>query len=521
MEKASLDLQKLALERTATTAEAGRYSSPSRWRWVLRYLLPSGILMAFVALVMAAAGKQLFPARGVTVVPVIVKRGESVSAGEPVFQAPGWIEPRPTAISVTAMTPGVIEELMVVAGQKLRKGDPIAQLIAIDAELAVEQARNGLAISEGELNRANAELTAARVRLEQPVHLQALLADAHGELARAQTELAKLPFQIRAAESDVTYAESSLENKRMARQALSENVVAIAQRDYAITQANLEELKQRGPHLEREILALQEKAEATAKQLELLVDEHRQVQEAEAKVQSAMALRDEAKLRLRQAELALERTVVRSPLDGQVLRLVASPGTRLMGLEGASAHGASTVIEMFDPGRLQVRVDVRLEDIPLVRPGQLVEIETASSPDVISGRVLQITSEANIQKNTLEVKVELLDPPATVGPEMLVTATFLAPMSERATGTSQERERVFIPETLVQMVDGNPSVWIVDDQSMARTRSIQIGSKADAELVEVKSGLQVTDKLIVTGTDGLKDGTLVKIVGDDPRLGVN
>ena len=94
-------------------------------------------------------------------------------------------------------------------------------------------------------------------------------------------------------------------------------------------------------------------------------------------------------------------------------------------------------------------------------------------------------------------------------------------MSERATGTSQERERVFIPETLVQMVDGNPSVWIVDDQSMARTRSIQIGSKADAELVEVKSGLQVTDKLIVTGTDGLKDGTLVKIVGDDPRLGVN
>ena len=521
MEKTTLDLNKLALDRTAASRKGGRGSAyPSR-RWLVRYVVPGSLLLGFAALIIAAAGSQFLPARAVTVVPVIVKRGESARNGEPLFQTPGWVEPRPTAIGVTAMTPGVIEELMVVAGQKLGKGDPIARLVAIDAELAVEQARNGLAISEGELKRAHAELNAARARREQPVHLQAMLADAQGALAKAETEFAKLPFLIKAAESDLTYAQSSLENKRSARQAISENVIALAEKDFAIAQANLAELQQRGPHLEREIFALREKAVATARQAELLIDETRQVEEAEAKVLSASAMREEAALRLRQAELALARTVVRSPINGQVLRLVAAPGTRVMGLEGPAGQGASTVIEMFEPSHLQVRADVRLEDVPLVHPGQLVEVETASSPDAISGRVLQITSEANIQKNTLEVKVELLDPPEAVRPEMLVTATFLAPNTEQANERTNERERVYIPERLIQTAAAGTVVWVVDAASTAHLRTVQTGAKVDGGLIEIQSGLQVTDKLVVTGAEGLRAGTRVKIVGEDTTLGVN
>ncbi len=115
-----------------------------------------------------AAGNRLWPARPVTIVPVIVKRAEPQQAGTQLFQAPGWVEPRPIAVSVAAMTHGVVEELMVVAGQSVEKGQPIARLVSIDAELAIEQCKNALAIREGELNRAKAELAAARVRLENP-----------------------------------------------------------------------------------------------------------------------------------------------------------------------------------------------------------------------------------------------------------------------------------------------------------------------------------------------------------------
>ncbi len=207
-------------------------------------------------------------------------------------------------------------------------------------------------------------------------------------------------------------------------------------------------------------------------------------------------------------------------MDGRVLRLVAAPGSRVMGLETTAGQSSSTVAEMFDPKRLQVRTDVRLEDVPKVTKGQPVEIATASSSQVIRGQVLQVTSSANIQKNTLEVKVELLEPPETVSPEMLVTATFLAPKSETHVDSSSETERMFVPRSLVQSPDAGPYVWIADANSTARRRVIELGGKSGDDLLAVKAGLRVTDKLIATGLDGLREGTRVVVTGDDPSLGI-
>jgi RND family efflux transporter MFP subunit len=265
---------------------------------------------------------------------------------------------------------------------------------------------------------------------------------------------------------------------------------------------------------------LQTKVDALQKQLKLLVEETRQLEEAEAKVQSSTALRDEAKLQLRMAELALARNVVRAPMDGRILRLVASPGTRVMGLDANAGQSSSTVVEMYDPARLQVRADVRLEDVPLVTRGQPVEIETASSAGAIRGRVLQATSTANIQKNTLEVKVELMDPPKTVGPEMLVTATFLAPEISRASAEPAETERIFIPEQLVQSSETGSLVWIVDADSLAQQCGITLGQRGVDGLVEVTEGLSVTDKLVASGTDGLRIGSRVNVTGENRVIGV-
>lgn len=520
MAKEQLDLSSLALDRTPTTSATKTPSLQYKKRWLLRYALPVGVLLGFAMLLFAAAGTRFMPARSVTVVPVIVKRAELQQAGTTLFQAPGWIEPRPTAISVAAMTHGVIEELMVVGGQTVQKGEPIARLVSIDAELVLEQSKNALAIREGELNRAKAELSAARIRFENPVHLRIQLADAKSNLTKSKTELAKLPFLIEAAESSVKYTLASMSGKQSARGAISDNTIAKAENDHAIATANLQELQQRRPNLEREVSALEEVVHALERQLELLVEETRQLQEAEAKVQSAEAYRNEAKLQVRQAELALERNTVRAPMQGRILKVVAAPGSRVMGLEATAGQSSSTVVEMYDPQKLQVRVDVRLEDVPMVTPGQHVNIETASSSDVIHGQVLQITSSANIQKNTLEVKVELLDPPLSVSPEMLVTAAFLAPKSDASSDSLREAERIFVPEPFVQASDSKSFLWIVDENSTARKRTVELGGKAADDLIEIKSGLQVTDKLIASGRDGLQDGARVHVTSDDPIIGM-
>ncbi len=519
MTSAPLDLSQLALDR-APQGEREEIR-PRRRQWLTRYVLPAVILLGFLALLVAAAGRGLLSRQDVTVIPVIVKRATIQQAGTPLFQAPGWIEPRPTAISVAALAPGVIEELLVVEGQVVEKGEPVARLISIDAELNVEQAKASLAIRQGELNGTQAELDAAMIRVANPVHLQAPLADAHSMLAKAKTELAKLPFLISSAEAKLEYALSSMEGKRSAKGAVSDRVIALSESDYASAKADLLELRDRQPNLQREVDALTDKVDALERQLELLIEENRQVAAAKAKVESAEALVKEAALKVRQAELALRRNVVLAPVSGRVLSLVAAPGTRVMGLDSVAGQSSSTVVEMYEPSQLQVRVDVRLEDVPLVMRGQVVEIETASSKNIIAGRVLQSTSSANIQKNTLEVKVELIDPPITVSPEMLVTATFMAPLTESGADEDTMSERLFVPVSLLQESDAEAFVWIVDANESAQQRIVEVGSETADGLIEIKAGLQVTDKLITSGVGSLTPESPVNVSGDDPRLGVN
>lgn len=518
MSDLKLDLSQLALAR----GPSSKPNSPAKRRnWLTRYVLPAGILAGFLGLLIAAAGTSFLPQRPVQIVPVIVKRSAVQQAGASLFQAAGWIEPRPTAISVAALAPGVIDELLVVEGQSVAKGEPIARLITIDAELAIDQADAALAIRKGELARAVAEQRAARIRLEHPVHLHVPLADAQSMLAKTQTELSKLPFLIEAAEANAKFTQSSLEGKRYAQSALAGRVVEQAVSEHAAAVANLRELQNRAPFIRDEAVALQSKVDALQKQVSLLVEETRQLAEADAKVQSAEALRAEAQSRLQQAKLALARNVIRSPIDGRILRILATPGSRVMGMEANAGQSSSTVVEMYDPARLQVRADVRLEDVQMLTRGQPVEIETASATGVIHGRVLQATSTANIQKNTLEVKVELFDPPATVSPEMLVTATFLAPQISHALQEVSEAELLYIPQQLIQTGDTGSSVWIVDANGRAQQRTVVLGKPGSDGLVEVKEGLAVTDKLISSGTDRMRSGTAVRVAGEDQMLGVN
>lgn len=516
MSESRLDLSKLALDRSPASSTA---KTPRPRRWLSRYVLPLTILLGFLALWGATAGRQLWPRQSITVVPVIVKRSEGQQTGTKLFQAAGWIEPRPTAISVAALAPGVIEELLVVEGQQVTKGEPIARLISIDAELVVEQSEATLAIRKGELQRAEAERDAAIIRLENPVHLTVQLAEANSLLARAKTESDKLPFLIEAAEARLKFTAATVENRRTAGAAIPARTLQQAEAENSEADATLRELRVRHPNLKREIDAFQNKVNAVQTQLDLLVEERRQLEEAKAKVVSAAALRDEASSLLRKAALNLERNVVRSPINGRVLRLVASPGMRVMGLDVNGGQSSSTVAELYDPARLQVRADVRLEDVPMVTPGQPVEIETASSGHTIQGRVLQSTSSANIQKNTLEVKIELIEPPPTVSPEMLVTATFLAPEIAATSLDQNANERLFVPEQLVQSGDGGTFVWVVAADNQAVRKPITVGGVSQDGLVEVVEGLNVTEKLISSGADRLHPGEFVTVSGEDQTIG--
>lgn len=479
-----------------------------------RYVLPVIVLLGFVGLFLHSAGDYFATKVKVQVAPVEMQKGVIQKAGIPVFQAAGWIEPRPTATSVSSLNSGVLEELLVVEGQEVKKGMLIGRLNSEDARLALKDARSVVDQAKASVRQVAAERDAAQTRRDRPVHLDVMIGQAKGDLAEVKTQLAQLPFLLEAAQADRKYQQASYDGKKAAGSAIPGVVLEQSKSGLASADAKVRELMQRDSSLLTQVGALESKLDALKIQRSLLIEENRQLGEAEAKVLLAKSVLDQKKILLEKAQLDFDRTELRAPVAGRVLRLVAFPGDRVVGVT-SGGDGNSAVVELYQPSKLQVRADVRLEDVPKVLRGQEVLIETASSNTKLRGKVLQVNSKANIQKNTLQVKVAILDPPPVVRPEMLVTAVFL---SMKMVGTSAKKESsrslFLVPEKHVKTEGDQSFLWIVGPNKRAIRQKVTLAGQAEGQFVLVSDGLKVTDKLIVQSSEPLAEGVRIELGQD-------
>lgn len=519
-----IDLRGLAIDRGSGSPNQGSQLKTRR-NLLTRYVLPFILVLGFLLLVGWASRDVLFPPRPVSVVPVFSTLAEVRIEGTPLFKAAGWIEPRPTPIRVAALAEGVVEKLSVVEDQAVQVGDPIAELIKDDARLEHERAIAALQLREAEADEAKAAMASAEVRLAQPVHLQAALNEAEATLAKIQTELKNLPFVLRRAEADAKAMTRDYEGKVSAEGVIAANKVDIAEGKANAAKALVEELRNRSASLTTEQTALTGRRDALKTQLLLLTDETQARDTARAKIKAAQARVAEAKVVVAEAKLQLDRMTIVAPVAGRIFRLIADPGARVgSGMTQMQGHDGSTVVTMYRPKMLQVRVDTRFEDVPKVSLGQPVEIDNPALSSPLTGKVLFISSEADIQKNTLQVKVEIPDPPEVFKPEMLVDVTFLqgqdARDKERALRAQSNVVRLFVPPQLVQSGDTGTFLWVADQsQQVAKRQSIETGPTSANGLVEVMRGLNVSSRLITSGIDSLTDGCRIRITGEDSTVG--
>lgn len=511
-----VDLTQLAVDR-------GGGAVPIRVRRHLltRYVLPTTLLLGFLALVAWAARDVVFPPKSVTVVPVLSSQAEGHQQGTPLFKAAGWVEPRPTSVRVAALAAGVVDKLLVVEDQPVKEGEPVAELVKDDARLEHERALADFALREAELEIAKATRIAAQTRFDQPVHLEASLGEAEATLAKTETQLKNLPFETRRAEAQLAFATKDHEGNVAAKGAVSDRVTDASSSQLESAQALVEELRDRATSLKKEHAALALRRDALKTQLELLADEIRARDESEAGVKAAEARVEQARVAVAEAKLQLDRMTVRAPVDGRIYQLVIDPGGRLGSdmLQQIQGRDGSTVVTMYRPEMLQIRVDVRFEDIPKVSLGQPVRIENPALQSPLTGTVLFKSSEADIQKNTLEVKVAIPGRNDVFKPAMLVDVTFLAPQPSRDATQLVLESRLYVPRQLLRQGDQGTYVWLADQSSgVARRTAVETGAETPSGLVEITRGLSVSSRLIVRGADTLEDGDRIRVSGEDTSL---
>ena len=510
-----VDLRELAVDRGPKGAALRRPRN-----WLTRYIVPAVLLFGFVGLLGWSLRDRWLPATPVTVVPVVATRAEAQAADTPLFQAAGWVEPRPTPVIVSGLVEGVVERLTVIEGQAVAAEEPVAYLIDKDAKLAVRRARADLDLRKAELAAAEAAQTAARKLLDDPIPRKSELAEAEAQLSKIETELARFPNMCAGARARRDFARAEVESKRAAGDGIPAIMLRKAESELSIAEALVKEYTDQLAALEKERGAMVARRDILQRQLELKIDERQAADAATANVASAQAQIELAETALATAELALERMVIRAPLAGKILALTSRPGTKLMGLAPAAMADASTVVTMYDPASLQVRADVRLEDVPRVVVGQRARIETPAVNQPLTGTVITATSIADIQKNTLQIKVAIDEPPPVIKPDMLVQVTFLAPPQPTGAVASQPAMRIAAPQELIEGSGESASVWIANRSTgRAEKRSITLGSPLTEDLVEVTKGLSIGDRLIAQGRETLQEGERIRVTQEDESIG--
>lgn len=413
------------------------------------WMIPMAILAGFAFLFLALFRDRLLPALEVKVAVVLATISDSsalpeTSPGGLLFQASGWIEPDPLPIKATSLIDGVVESVHVLEGQTVKKGETLATLISEDARL-------DLATAEQNHNT----LLSAR--------------DAH----LAAIDSAKKKFEGAQA---MAKSAKTLRDEAIDQSARLERLTSRAISEQDIVSARLRVTREEA----QELVAISSAAEASAEIARL---------EAETRVKD-----DEiraAVIEVEKAKLSLSRTVIASPTDGRVLRLVAAPGQKKM-LQDNDPE-SSTIAILYNPAKLQVRVDVPLADAAGLQIGQATRIRCSLLPDkIFAGTVTRITGEADVQRNTLQAKVSITDPVDQLRPEMLCRVEFVA-MSTSPTATGSVA--TWIPESAVDA----GTAWVCDPESKrVSKRAIKPTTESREGHLRISEGLRPGEWVVLS-----------------------
>lgn len=484
-------------------------------------VVPMGVALATLGLLGWSAWPTLRPTKSVAVAEAVFQRGVASSVDEdeqqprsesPVVQAPGWLEAEPYYVACAALADGVVETVEVLEGDRVEAGQVVARLVDEDAQLRVRRAEADLGNAKSKLLLAEADLKAAHRTWEEPVELERAVEAGKASVEEAEAELAQLPSLVASARATLTLLEEEMRRvvRSVEQGATSDLERVVAEQRAAAQRADVEAIEARRAILSARVGRLDAERRAAERDLELRIEDQRRVDAAEASVEAARAEVARTEAMRDEAQLELDRMVIRAPISGFVQARLKAPGDKVARMMD-SPH-SSHIVHLYDPERLQVRVDVPLADASHVSVGQECEVVVEVLPDrVFRGRVLRITHEADLQKNTLQCKVKVLNPDPVLRPEMLTRVKFLPqgrPTKSEGGGGAGQSAVVLVPPGAVESSSGADRVWIVADRHGGRG----VLTSRQVNVVE-RSG----DWLAVSGD--LQPGSLVALGVVQPREG--
>lgn len=305
------------------------------------------------------------------------KTTPSNSKGKELLTVSGYIIPS-ERIEISPRFMAEVEWIGVKKGDIVKKDDVLVRLDSKEQKAAVAQAEAELKLAQKRL-----EELLNGTRKEEIDQSQANLNLAEAELRNAESLLERRETLLKKKSISQEEYDNALRNRDTAKAA-----VEVAKKTFALAKA--------GPRSET-------------------------IEQARAIVKSAEAA-------LERAKIYLNWTIIKSPIDGVILEKLATVGEMVVPQSFGNTRGPSTaLLSIADLNDLQVECELNESDISKIFINQTCKVSPEAYPDKIyKGYVTEIAPEANRQKGTLQVKVQVKNPDKFLTPELTAKVTFLS-----------------------------------------------------------------------------------------------
>ncbi|HRI59459.1 MAG TPA: efflux RND transporter periplasmic adaptor subunit [Saprospiraceae bacterium] len=232
-------------------------------------------------------------------------------------------------------------------------------------------------------------------------------------------------------------------------------------------------------------------AERTLTRLEKLKAENNTT---EAEWENALYSAEQARAEVASAKRRIEDAKTFAPISGVVTQRSVEHGSVI--------QPGQVLAQVSNVAMLKVKVPLSEQDIIKVKNGQSVKVTFDAFPGkTITGR---ITNIAVVSDDAWRFEVEVTVPNTS--------GAIRSGMSARVQfGGATKKNVVTIPKTALISLAATPSVFVIDAEGKAELRAIEVGNSLNDNTIEVHSGLQNGDRLVVKGQDNLEEG-------DKPRF---
>jgi RND family efflux transporter MFP subunit len=230
----------------------------------------------------------------------------------------------------------------------------------------------------------------------------------------------------------------------------------------------------------------------------------RDLERSRTRVATAEAALADAQARLVSAQEQLERTTVRAPFAGIVSEREISVGDVV--------QSGALLYAVVDPSSMQLEATVPADQLQSLKLGTPVEFTIAGyGSRRFQGRIDRINP--SVDPATRQVRIYVTIPNRDQG---LVAGLFAEGRVE-----SQRKRAPAIPLAALDPKGTSTEVLRLKSARVRRAR-VELGIRDPAaELVEVVRGLSVGDTILLGSSQGLADGTVVRVQGENEVSGAS